>query len=36
MQHSFWVEYDNVLIRQIREADIEQIRLWRNSANISK
>lgn len=36
MQHSFWVEYDNVLIRQIREADIEQMRLWRNSANISK
>ena len=36
MQHSFWVEYDNVLIRQIREADTEQIRLWRNSANISK
>ena len=36
MKHSYEVDYDGVKIRQIKKEDLENLRVWRNRADIGK
>lgn len=36
MQHSFCASYNNVMVRQIQEKDLEFLRIWRNDSSNSR